>query len=89
MSEELLGCVRQGHAIGRDGSLRRFWLGARRKVFANIDPAFNSSVRRCAKSGIVQSGAASAAVIEFAAFEALRGASEEANVTLINLSTLD
>ena len=34
-------CMRQRHAIGRDGSLRRFWLGARRKIFANIDPAFN------------------------------------------------
>ena len=38
---------------------------------------------------VVQGGAASAAVIELAAFEALRGASEEANVTLNNLSTLD
>ena len=81
--------MRQRHAIGRDGSLRRFWLGARRKVFANIDPAHNSTEPQCARSGVVQSGAASAAVIELAAFEALRGASEEANVTLNNLSTLD
>ena len=46
-------------------------------------------LRRNVQVGVVQSGAASAAVIELAAFEALRGASEEANVTLNNLSTLD
>ena len=77
------------YPIDLHGGGRSVDLCARRKVFANIDPAFNSSVRRCAKSGVVQSGAASAAVIELAAFEALRGASEEANVTLNNLSTLD
>ena len=35
--------------------------------------------------GMIQDSAVSAAVIELAAFEALRGASEEANVTLNNL----
>ena len=37
-------CMGQRHAIGRDGSLRRFWLGARRKVFTSSDraPNFNA-----------------------------------------------
>ena len=75
--------------IGCDGGGRSVALCGRRKVFANIDPAFNSNVRRCAHRGILQVNVGFSAVIEFAAFEALRGASEEANVTLINLSTLD
>ena len=45
-------CVRQRHAIGRDGSLRRFWLGARRNFFANIDPAFNFNVRNVPSRGL-------------------------------------
>ena len=44
-------CICQRHAIGRDGSLRRFWLGARRNFFANFDPEFNFNALSCAYSG--------------------------------------
>ena len=75
--------------VGCDGGGRSVALCGRRTGFANIDPAFNSNVRRGAHRGILQVIVVFSAVIEFAAFEALRGALEEANVTLINLSTLD
>ena len=60
-------CMPARYHIGCDGGGRSVDLCGRRKVFANIDSAFNSSVLRCAICGGTRLVSASAAVIEFAA----------------------